>query len=176
MPPALRRLDVFQGPSRKSRAFLLSVCLFSTIGCSLAWSAAEPGQGKSYMMLAGDLAGAVEGPRVIKDFCVARFPKRRMEFEQAYTDWHARHGDLLKAIDEQIGRANSQLEKQGAPAGASVVTTIDAILHRQFDTLDNAKAKKLCDSYPDVLKAKDEEMASSVPALLDSVSKAEKQN
>jgi len=152
---------------------LLCVCLFSTAGAP-AWAAADPGQGKPYMMLAGDLAGAVEGPRVIQDVCVARFPKRRAEFEQAYTQWRARHGDLLKAIDAQVSRANARLERQGAPPGSSVVTTIDAILHRQFDTLDNAKAKKLCDSYPEVLKAKDEEMASSVPALLQSVTNADK--
>jgi hypothetical protein len=126
------------------------------------------------MMLAGDLAGAVEGPRVIQDVCVSRFPKRRMEFESAYAAWRARHGDLLKAVDEQIGRANAQLEKQGAPAGTSVVTTIDAILHRQFDTLDTGKARKLCDSYPQILKSKDEEMATSVPALLDAVRNADK--
>ena len=151
---------------------MLSLCLLP----AAFLNAAEQAQGKSYMMLAGDLAGAVEGPRVIRDVCVSRFPKRRAEFEQAWSDWRARHADLLKAVDEQISRANAQLEKQGAPAGASVVTTIDAILHRQFDTLDAAKAKKLCDSYPQILKSKDEEMTTSVPALLDSVSKAEKQN
>ena len=128
------------------------------------------------MMLAGDLAGAVEGPRVIRDVCVSRFPKRRAEFEDAYSGWRARHADLLKAVDEQISRANAQLQKQGAPAGASVVTTIDAILHRQFDKLDAAGAKKLCDSYPQILKSKDAEMTSSVPALLDAVNNAEKQN
>jgi hypothetical protein len=128
------------------------------------------------MMLAGDLAGAVEGPRVIQDVCVSRFPKRRSEFEAAYSAWRARHGDLLIAVDEQIGRANARLVQQGAPAGTSVVTTIDAILHRQFDTLDAGKAKKLCDSYPQILKSKDEEMTSSVPALLQAVTNAEKQN
>jgi hypothetical protein len=170
MPPAPRR-GADQGPSRKWRAFLLALLLLP----AAFLSAAEPGQGKSYMMLAGDLAGAVEGPRVIKDVCVSRFPRRRAEFEQAWSDWRARHADLLKAVDEQISKANARLEKQGAPAGASVVTTIDAILHRQFDALDAGKAKKLCDSYPQILKSKDEEMTSSVPALLDAVSKAEKQ-
>jgi hypothetical protein len=155
---------------------LLSVCLFSSISGALAWAAAEPGQGKSYMMLAGDLAGAVEGPRVIQDVCVSRFPKRRAEFEGAYTEWRTRHDDLLKAVDEQIGRANARLVKQGAPAGTSVITTIDAILHRQFDTLDAAKARKLCDSYPQILKSRDEEMISSVPVLLEAVANAEKQN
>jgi hypothetical protein len=146
---------------------LLCSCLL----LGTAW-AADPGQGKSYMMLAGDLAGAVEGPRVIRDVCVSHFPKRRAEFEDAYSAWRARHADQLKAVDEQIGRANAQLQKQGAPAGTSVVTTIDAILHRQFDTLDAAKAKKLCDSYPQILKSKDEEMTSSIPALLQAVSNA----
>jgi hypothetical protein len=107
---------------------------------------------------------------------VSRFPKRRAEFEGAYAGWRTRHDDLLKAVDEQIGRANARLVKQGAPTGASVVTTIDAILHRQFDTLDAGKAKKLCDSYPQILKSKDEEMTSSVPALLQAVTSAEKQN
>jgi hypothetical protein len=151
---------------------LFCLCLLP----GLLIAAADPGQGKSYMMLAGDLAGAVEGPRVIKDVCVSRFPKRRAEFEDAYSAWRASHGDLLKAIDEQIARANTRLQRQGAPPGASVVTTIDAILHRQFDTLDAAKAKKLCESYPQIRKAKDEEMTSSVPALLDAVTRAEAQN
>ncbi len=159
-------------PSRKRRAFLFAFSLL----LGTAWAATEPGQGKTYMMLAGDLAGAVESPRVIRDVCVAHFPKRSMEFDVAYTEWRARHADLLKAIDDQIARANARLVSQGAPEGASVVTTIDAILHRQFDTLDAAKAKKLCDSYPQILKTKDGEMTSSVPALLDAVTKAEKQH
>ena len=170
MPPSPGRPGVIQGPSRKRRAFSFPLCLL----LGTAW-AAEPG-GKSYMMLAGDLAGAVEGPRVIQDVCVSRFPKRRAEFEDAYTAWRGRHVDLLKAVDEQIGRANARLVQQGAPAGASVVATIDAILHRQFDTLDAARARKLCDSYPQILKSKDEEMTSSVPALLDAVGNAEKQD
>jgi hypothetical protein len=165
MLPALRRLGSIQGPSRKWRAFLFSLCLLP--GALLA--AADTAQGKSYMMLAGDLAGAVEGPRVIQDVCVSRFPKRRAEFEQAYSAWRARHADQLKAVDEQIGRANARLAQQGAPAGASVVTTIDAILHRQFDSLDAGGVKKLCDSYPQILKSKDEEMTSSVPAMLQAV-------
>jgi hypothetical protein len=159
-----------QGPSRERRAFSFSLCLL----LGTAW-AAEPG-GKSYMMLVGDLVGAVEGPRVVQQVCVSRFPKRRMEFEGAYLAWRDRHGDLLKAVEERIGQANARLAQQGAPAGTSVVTTIDGILRRQFDTLDAAKARKLCDSYPQILKSKDEEMTSSVPALLEEVSKAETQN
>jgi hypothetical protein len=141
------------------------------LGAACAVSA--QGQGKSYMILVGDLVGAVEGPRVVQDVCVARFPKRHAEFEGAYAEWRTRHADMLQAIDVQVVRANARLRSQGAPPDASVVTTVDAILHRQFDPLDAGKAKKLCDSYPQILKTKDEEMTSSVPALLDAVTKAE---
>jgi hypothetical protein len=139
------------------------------------WAASTPVQGKPYMALVGDLVGAVAGPRVIQDVCVSRFPKRRMEFEEAYSAWRTRHDDVLKAIDEQVVRANIRLERQGAPPGTSVVTTIDGILHRQFDTLDTARARKLCDTYPQILKAKDEEMISSVPTLLEVVANADRQ-
>ncbi len=159
------------GPSRKRRAFSFAVLLLGAAGL-----AAAQGQGKSYMILVGDLVGAVEGPRVVQDVCVSRFPKRRADFEGAYAEWRARHGDLLKAVDEQVVRANARLRSQGAPADASVVTTIDAILHRQFDSLDAAGARKLCDSYPQILKTKDEEMAASVPALLEAVTNAERQS
>jgi hypothetical protein len=140
----------------------------------VACAVSAQGQGKSYMILVGDLVGAVEGPRVVQDVCVARFPKRRAEFEGAYSDWRARHAELLKAVDDQVVRANARLRSQGAPPDASVVTTVDAILHRQFDTLDAGKAKKLCDSYPQILKTKDDEMAASVPALLEAVKSADK--
>jgi len=141
------------------------------LGAVCAATAAE--QPKSYMMLVGDLVGAVEGPRVVQDVCVSRFPKRRAEFVDAYTAWRTRHADLLKAVDEQVVRANARLKSQGAPPEASVVTTVDGILHRQFDNLDGAKARKLCDSYPQILKSKDEEMTSTVPALLAAVAGAD---
>jgi hypothetical protein len=158
------------GPPRERRAFSFAVWLLAAAGL-----AAAQGQGKSYMILVGDLVGAVEGPRVVQDVCVSRFPKRRAEFEGAYADWRTRHGDLLKAVDEQVVRANTRLRSQGAPPDASVVTTIDAILHRQFDSLDAANARKLCDTYPQILKTKDEEMTASVPALLEAVTNAERQ-
>jgi len=167
MVSRLRRSQ--SGPSRERRAFSFSLLL---LGAMCTASAAE--QGKSYMMLVGDLVGAVEGPRVVQDVCVTRFPKRRAEFVDAYTGWRTRHADLLKAVDEQVVRANARLKSQGAPPDASVVTTVDAILHRQFDNLDNSKAKKLCDTYPQILKTKDEEMTSTVPALLAAVASAEK--
>ena len=142
------------------------------LGAACAASAAE--QGKSYMMLVGDLVGAVEGPRVIQDVCATRFPKRRTEFEEAYAAWRARHADLLKAIDEQVVRANARLVSQGASPDTSVVTTVDGILQRQLGPLDTAKAKKLCDSYPQILKTKDGEMTSTVPALLEAVRNADR--
>jgi hypothetical protein len=152
--------------SRMSRV----ACLL--LGAVCAAPAAE--QGKSYMMLVGDLVGAVEGPRVIQEVCISRFPKKRAEFEAPYAAWRARHADMLKAIDEQVARANARLVNQGASPETSVVTTVDGILQRQLGPLDNAKARKLCDSYPQILKTKDEEMATSVPALLDAVRNADK--
>jgi hypothetical protein len=140
-----------------------------------AWAVSAPGQGKSYMMLVGDLVGAVETPRLIQEVCGSRFPKRRTEFADAYSQWRTRHEELLKAIDEQVARANVRLERQGAPPGASVVTTIDGILQRRFDTLDASRTKQLCDAYPQTLKAKDEEMKSSVPTLLEMVADADRQ-
>jgi hypothetical protein len=143
------------------------------LGVVLSASAAE--QSKSYMMLVGDLVGAVEGPRLIQEVCGAKIPKRRKEFSEAYLAWRARHEDVLKAIDAQVVRANVRLEQQGAPPGASVVTTIDGILQRRFDALDAAKTRQLCDAYPATLKAVDEEMKSSVPALLEAVANADRQ-
>jgi hypothetical protein len=141
----------------------------------IAWAASATGQGKSYMMLVGDLVGAVETPRLIQEVCGSRFPKRRTEFADAYSQWRARHEDVLKAIDEQVARANVRLERQGAPPGASVVTTINGILQRRFDTLDAAGIRQLCGAYPQTLKAKDEEMKSSVPTLLEVVADADRQ-
>ena len=147
------------------------VCLLGT-----TWAVSAQAPVKSYMTLVGDLVSAAEGPRIVKEVCVSRFPKKRMEFEEPYSAWRARHVDLLKAIDEQVVRANARLVRQGAPPGTSVVTTMNSILHRPFDSLDAGKARQLCDAYPQLLKVKDEEMKSSVPALLDTVASAERTN
>jgi len=156
---------MMKGPVRAAAWLLLGVVA----------SAAVAEEGRPYMMLVGDLVGAVEAPRLVQNTCVSRFPKRRAEFTEAYSAWRARHEDLLKAVDEQVARANARLERQGSPPGTSVVTTVSGILQRPFDALDTAKARKLCDSYPQILKAKDEEMASSVPALLQAVTNADRQ-
>jgi hypothetical protein len=132
-------------------------------------------QGKSYMTLVGELVGAVENPHLVQEVCVSRFPKRRAEFVAAYSAWRTRHSDVLKAIDEQVARANVRLQSQGAPPGATVVSTIGAILKRRFDTLDTGKARQLCDAYPEILKSKDEEMRTTVPGLLQVVTDADRQ-
>jgi hypothetical protein len=123
----------------------------------------------------GDLVGAVEGPRVVQDVCVSRFPKKRAEFESAYSEWRARHADMLKSVDEQVVRANARLVSQGAAPGTTVVSSVDAILHRRFDPLDASGARKLCDSYPQILKSADGEMTSTIPALLEAVASADQQ-
>ena len=151
----------------------MRIAVFMLLGAAGAAPALE--QGRPYMMLVGDLVGAVETPRLVQDVCVSRFPKRRMEFTDAYSAWRVRHEELLKAIDEQVVRANARLERQGAPPGTSVVTTISERLQRPFDALDAAKGRKLCDSYPQILQAKDAEMGSSVPALLEAVVDADRQ-
>jgi hypothetical protein len=137
-----------------------------------AWAASALAQEKPYMALVGELVGAVENPRLVQEMCVSRFPKRRAEFTEAYSAWRTRHGEVLKAIDEQVARANLRLERQGAPPGASVVATVGGILKRRFDALDTGKARQLCDAYPEILKAKDEEMKSAIPGLLEAVTNA----
>lgn len=131
-------------------------------------------QGKPYMALVGELVGAVENPRLVQEICVSRFPKRRAEFVDAYAAWRVRHAEVLKAIDAQSTRANVRLLRQGAPAGATVVATVDGILKRRFETLDSGKSRELCDAYPAILKSKDEEMKASVPGLLEAVIAADK--
>jgi hypothetical protein len=152
---------------------LLSCLLLS--GGFAAWSATASAQELPYMTLAGELAGAVESPRVVMETCIARKSGRRGEYQSAYDAWRARHASLLAQVDAQLARADARLKRDNPASGAnSVADAMTQILQRRYDSLDAAALRQVCGRYVEMLRSKDAEMADSVPRLLQRVAEAER--
>ncbi|MCU0759658.1 MAG: hypothetical protein MUF07_10770 [Steroidobacteraceae bacterium] len=144
---------------------------------AIAMVSVPPGRAEDvpYMTLAGELAGAVESPRVVLEACVARKAGRRGDYQAAYEAWRARHATLLTQVDAQLARADARLRRDNPAAGASsVADAMTRILQRRYESLDAAALRQLCSRYPEMLRAKDAEMTDAVPRLLQRVADAER--
>jgi hypothetical protein len=132
---------------------------------------------KSYMALVGELAGFVESPRLVRDYCAARSPATASANARLYDDWKARHKALLDAIEEQIGRANLRLKRQGAPGGdnpiAAMLATAPGLVEEQLAGMTTSQLKTYCGSYASLIKTKDAEASTSIPRLLEVVANAD---
>jgi hypothetical protein len=149
---------------------LLSTTLFAATSAAPALAEDVP-----YMTLAGELAGAVESPRVVMEACVARKSGRRGDYQPAYEAWRSRHATLLAQVEAQLARADARLKRDNPGAGAnSVAEAITRILQRRYESLDAAALRQLCERYPEMLRSKDAEMSGAVPQLLRRVAEAER--
>lgn len=140
-----------------------------------AWSATAYAQEPPYMTLVGELAGAVESPRVVMETCVARKSGRRGEYLPAYEAWRTRHAALLAEVDAQLARADARLKRDNPASGAnSVADAMTRILQRRYESLDASALRQVCGRYAEMLRSKDVEMTDSVPRLLQRVAAAER--
>lgn len=131
-------------------------------------------QDQPYMALVGELAGAVESPRVVMETCVARRSGRRSDYQSAYETWRGRHAALLAQVDAQFVRADARLRRDNpGAASASVVEAMSRILQRRYESLDATQLRQLCGRYADMLRSKDAEMQGAVPALLKRIADAD---
>jgi hypothetical protein len=150
-----------------------SVLLVLVLGSSVAVSA-----GQSYMTLVGELMGAVESPRAVRDFCTMRSPATAAKNARLYADWKERHKALLDSIDEQIAHANVRLKKQGAPGGDNpaefMLMSVRSVLEERLDGMSKSQVKDFCGNYSAMIKSKDEEASTSIPRLLEVVTHADK--
>ena len=131
-------------------------------------------QGQPYMAMVGELVGAIESPRVVMETCVAGRAGRRAEYQRAYEAWRTRHASVLAQVEAQLARADERLQRDNPESGArSVADAMNRILQRRYESLDPGPLRQLCDRYPDMLRAKDVEMETSVPELLRRVAAAD---
>ncbi len=144
----------------------------------LAFPVVTIAAGQPYMSLVGELLGAVESPRMVRDFCAAKSPATVRENAQAFEAWHTRHTDLLSAVELQVERANQRLKRQGAPGGERPIAALYDLANRQIATVLGGKSAQdiasFCRAYPTWMKTKDNEAATSIPKLLDVVTHADK--
>ena len=134
--------------------------------------------GKSYMTLVGELMGAVESPRLIRDSCAAHVPSSANENSRLYDAWKLRHKDLLDAVAEQVLRANARLKKQGAPGGdepaRAMVDALGDALEQSISEMTPGQVTQFCGQYPKLIEKKDVEATTSIPKLLAVVEDADK--
>jgi len=134
-------------------------------------------EGKSYMTLVGELVGAAEAPRMIRDYCANRAPGTAVENARLYEGWATRHKDLLGAVAEQLSRANVRLQKQGAPGGERPIEFMRKFaaqqLEQALDGMTPADVVKFCSAYPQYIEKKDKEAETSIRELLSVVEYAD---
>jgi hypothetical protein len=134
-------------------------------------------EGKSYMTLVGELMGAAETPRMIRDICANRAPGTAVEYARLYEGWAMRHKDLLGAVAEQLSRANVRLKKQGAPGGQRPIDFMRNFVAQQLEqALDDttpADVVKFCSGYSQYIEEKDKEAETSIRELLSVVEYAD---
>jgi hypothetical protein len=135
--------------------------------------------GKSYMTLVGELMGAVESPRLIRDSCATHFPSSANDNARLYDAWKSRHKALLDSVAEQVRRANVRLKKQGAPGGdepaRAMVEALGRALEQSLSEMTPDQIAQFCGQYPKLIEKKDAEATSSIPKLLSVVEYADKE-
>jgi hypothetical protein len=145
----------------------------------LIGSEATRAAGESYLTLVGELLGAVESPRLIRDACATRFPSTAKENSQLYDAWKSRHKALLDSIAEQVRRANVRLKKQGAPGGdepsRAMVEALGQGLEQSISEMTPDQIARFCGRYPKLIETKDVEARTSIPKLLSIVENADKE-
>lgn len=145
------------------------------LACAALLAPMARAQQPPYMTLVGELAGAIESPRVVMQTCLARKSGRRGDYQQAYEAWRGRHAALLAQAEEQFVRADARLKRDNPGAAADTVTgAMSRILQRRYESLDATQLRQLCERYPEMLRAKDAEMQGSVPELLRRVGDADR--
>jgi hypothetical protein len=153
------------------KSSIRTALLLTVLGAGTAIAA-----GKPYMTLVGELLGAVESPRLIRDFCATRSPSSAHENSRLYDAWKLRHADLLAAVADQVARANVRLKKQGAPGGDEPINAMLAALERALEqslsAMTTDQVVQVCGQYSKVIEDKDLE-ATSIPKLLSIVKHAD---
>jgi len=129
------------------------------------------------MTLVGELMGAAESPQMIRDFCAKRTPGTTAEYSRLYEGWATRHKDLLRAVAEQLARANVRLKKQGAPGGDRPIDLMRQManqrLEQAFGGMTSADIAQYCSGYPQLIEKKDSEAETSIRELLSVVEYAD---
>jgi hypothetical protein len=109
----------------RTRPRYLLLIAAATIGSSVLAA------GESYMSLVGQLYGAVELPRLAKDYCGSAQPSLKSSITTAYESWERRNESFLTKSREQFSRANARMKKEGAS-----LTLMDDVVRNQFRSLD----------------------------------------
>jgi len=151
---------------------LRTACLLLTLAPAFALAV-----GKSYMTLVGELMGATESPRMIRDYCSKRAPSSEAENSLLYEGWKTRNRDLLSAVAEQLARANVRLKKQGAPGGDSPIEFMRKVATQQIEqalgNMTSADVAQYCSGYRQLIEKMDKEAETSIRQLLSVVENAD---
>ena len=140
-------------------------------------SAAVLADGRSYMALAGELMGMVEGAGMVRDACAARSPSTEAANARLYENWKRRHKAVLDAAREQLAHANERLKRQGAPGEDPIEGMLAAgrsLLEEHLDGMTPSQLREYCGAYSALIEFKDREASTSLPKLLEIVADADK--
>ena len=124
-------------------------------------SARAVADGQSYMSLVGELYGAVEFPRMLRDYCGAAQPDTKDQVAAQYESWADRNSAFLKRAREQFARADLRLKDEGASLAQA-----EGALQLQFDSVGPAR---VCGTFAALLKAKEEQFGGEIGRLLEEV-------
>jgi len=125
--------------------------------------------GQSYMSLAGELVGAVESLRMLRDICAEVAPASAAQNTRAYEEWAARNSDLLTRVKTQRDRMDERLPK----STAEVVALLQSRLSAQLRAASADSQRRLCARYPQLITSSEKDRAGEISALLKVVTEAD---
>jgi hypothetical protein len=147
----------------------MSLKRFTVFFSLFATAQVAVGSGKHYLTLVGELFGAVESPRLIRDFCEVASPSTAKANARLYEEWRSRHKDLLDAVAVQVAHADARLKKQSPPADAESFDQMRSNMKNNLEEILRPQTSEemmaFCKMYPQFLEKKDAEAATSIREL-----------
>ncbi|MFT3905727.1 MAG: hypothetical protein QM718_05435 [Steroidobacteraceae bacterium] len=148
----------------------LPVCVLALL-CCLPLSAAQ--NPYTYAARVSELLGAVESPRLIHDYCVAKQSASSKDVETQYAAWRKQNRALLTGIDQEIALGRKLPAPDSAsPTVAFVAEMVDTTFTEKLRQYSAEQGAQICATYGSFLKSKNLEMQNSVPALLKAATEA----
>lgn len=106
----------------------------------------------------------VETPRLVQEACATSQPQTAALHARTFAAWRARHAEVLRQVEALVVTTDRNLRRGGSPSRvADSINTVRQSLRQRMSASGASEAKQLCDGYPKLIQAADEQMKQRVP-------------
>jgi hypothetical protein len=148
---------------------------------AISLATANPGAAaESYMSLVGELVGAVEGLRMLRDHCAGAVPEMAVQNARAYEAWVSRNAALLALAKTQRDHADVRIARQAAGNASAPKSTTEIValfqerLSAQLQRSGTEAQRAMCANYPKLISSSEKRRSEEIEALLNAVTEADR--